>query len=62
MAEEEARKHDEALDGRVEGLRQRKPSDVEPYLRGVLSAMPLPDGFPHTVELTFGGCAVLLMC
>jgi restriction system protein len=34
-------------------LRQRTPSDVESYLRDVLSAMPLPDGFPHTVDLTF---------
>jgi restriction system protein len=52
LAEEEAREHNEALDRRIEGLRLRTPSDVEAYLRDVLSAMPLPDGFPHTVDLT----------
>jgi restriction system protein len=53
LAEEETREHNEALDRRIDGLRQRTPSDVESYLRDVLSAMPLPDGFPHTVDLTF---------
>jgi hypothetical protein len=47
------REHNEALDRHIEGLRGRTPSDVEDYLQHLLSAVPLPDGFPRTADVTF---------
>jgi restriction system protein len=51
--QDEVRTHNELLDERIEGLRLRTPGDVEGYLREVLTATPLPSGFPCNVELAF---------
>jgi restriction system protein len=52
-AEDDARKHNEALERQIKGLSDRNQAEVEAYLQQVLKRAPLPPKFPRNAEITF---------